>query len=609
MDQERFDAALRALQAGTTRRRGLAGMLAVLLGTAGVPGREAAAKAKPGEPSAEGPCGDGSAKANRCTKDADCCTGYCADGQCRYKANWMSCKKNDECGSGRCVDRRCDGGCNPESSRCQENFNCCDGMICKNGTCKTSAAAKCTKQNCSGCCDGTTCRVGGSRVACGAKGAACTRCTIGVACENGSCGVVCSAQTCPDGCCKDGVCNKGTATNACGVGGAACEVCTGEMTCKSVGIYRACLGCLSDQDCPSAKPVCDTNTMICSQCMESSHCPDCQVCLSNVCAAPSWTALSTFGSGPGSATAKFNGPNGLALSSDGLEVYVSDALNFRIDLWTRPNTSSSTWTALTTFGSSSDFGLPDGVAISSDKLTAFVVGGTGNVVVFTRPGTTGSDATNWTLQTTIGSFSTAQPVPADQFNTPRNLFVTSDMLTIYVADSSAQRISVWSRPDITTNATAWTHQYNFGDTGTEPAKLAGAEDIHVSVDGLTAWIGESSRVSIWTRPDTTTDPSAWAYQTAFGEYGQDQGQFSGIGQIAVPSDGLTVLISDFSNNRVDIWTRPDATSTTWTAGTPFGSEGTSVCQFDGPAGVEISADGQRAYVSELNNNRISIWEK
>jgi sugar lactone lactonase YvrE len=397
---------------------------------------------------------------------------------------------------------------------------------------------------------------------------------------------------------------KGKGSNACGTGGIPCAVCTGSETCK----FYLCLGCLSDADCGGETPICDYATGSCVACLSGADCPDCKICLEHACVTVEWSNVTTFGSGPGSTSNQFNAPNGLALSSDDLEVYVSDALNFRIAVWSRPDTTSTSWTPLTTFGSSSDFGLPDGVAISSDKLTAFVPGNVGYVTAWSRPGTTGSDATAWSLQTTIGTASIDNPA-ADQFNSPRNVFVSPDMLTIYVPDNGLQRISVWSRPGITgSDATAWTHQYNFGDTGTDPSDLIGPEDIILSADGLTAWIGESrGRVSIWTRPDTTTDPSAWTYQMAFGQEESGPGQFEGLGQIAVSPDELTIWITD--NTRVSVWSRPDATSSEWTAGTPIGREGSLPCELDLPAGVEVAADGVTIFIADHNNNRISVWKK
>jgi hypothetical protein len=246
MDEQRFDAALRALQAGTTRRRGLAGMLGALLGGTGL---EAAAKGTRngnGKPGAEGPCGDGSAKANRCQKNGDCCTRYCADGACRCKPNWMVCTKADQCCSGRCVGGKCDGGAKPAGASCTEDFNCQDGLACVRGACVKSSKAKCTRQNCPGCCEGTTCRPGADRTACGTGGGACVRCGASQTCTAGVCGGgggSCSAATCPDGCCQNGQCRP-SANASCGTGGAACVDCTaGGEVCNAGACGVQCTVC------------------------------------------------------------------------------------------------------------------------------------------------------------------------------------------------------------------------------------------------------------------------------------------------------------------------------------------------------------------------------
>ncbi|MGI9254897.1 MAG: hypothetical protein ACR2J8_14220, partial [Thermomicrobiales bacterium] len=75
MDERRFEAALRALQAGTTRRTGVAAAIGALIGGAG---REVAAKHGPAQrdrrhgagkdasarQAPHGPCGDGSVPEN-----------------------------------------------------------------------------------------------------------------------------------------------------------------------------------------------------------------------------------------------------------------------------------------------------------------------------------------------------------------------------------------------------------------------------------------------------------------------------------------------------------------------------------------------------------------
>ncbi|MGI9252414.1 MAG: hypothetical protein ACR2J8_01600 [Thermomicrobiales bacterium] len=107
MDGQAFDRIARALGAGmratSTRRAGLLGALGGMLGVAGA---VEAGSGKHGRgPAAEGPCGP-TKKDNVCTKNKDCCTGYCetkkttnldGKGRCRCLSSGMTCTKRQTC--------------------------------------------------------------------------------------------------------------------------------------------------------------------------------------------------------------------------------------------------------------------------------------------------------------------------------------------------------------------------------------------------------------------------------------------------------------------------------------------------------------------------------
>ncbi|MFM9107890.1 MAG: hypothetical protein ACKOWF_14460, partial [Chloroflexota bacterium] len=103
--------------------------------------------------------------------------------------------------------------------------------------------------------------------------------------------------------------------------------------------------------------------------------------------------------------------------------------------------------------------------------------------------------------------------------------------------------------------------------------------------------------------------AGWQNQTTFGSAGSGSSQFSNPGGIAVSVDGLTAWVADESNSRISVWTRPDtgANKTAWTNQTTFGSDGTGSSQFSRPYGVVVSADGLTAWVADYKNNRISVW--
>jgi hypothetical protein len=129
MDQTSFDRITRLLGGATSRRSGVTAALGAALGLGGLTrvadAKQTGAGKNKGKPGKEGPCGNGSRKANICTKDKDCCTGLC---------NTKAGKKNID-GKGRCR-------CVRNGSTCTANRNCCNGMTCANGVCGGGSGPK-----------------------------------------------------------------------------------------------------------------------------------------------------------------------------------------------------------------------------------------------------------------------------------------------------------------------------------------------------------------------------------------------------------------------------------------------------------------------------------
>jgi DNA-binding beta-propeller fold protein YncE len=566
MDEQRFDAALRALNTGTTRRSGLAAALGVLIG--GATGAASAGAASGDGPTTQGPCGNGSARDNRCSKDGQCCTKYCADGECRCKPNWMRCGKNAECCSGACLDGRCDGGAKPAGGRCAENFNCQNGLVCIKGACTKSNKATCTAQNCPGCCQGTVCRVGTTKQVCGAKGGACARCAADKTCKAGVCsgggggGVSCTAATCPNGCCQNGTCKAGTSASACGTGGSVCIVCSGATAS----------------------------------------------CVDGACAPESWKPLAQFGSGPGLTDAEFKNVGSPALSADALTLYVPDTGNSRVVVWGRADANSA-WEPQEVLGDSySDandrFKFPYGAALSTDGLELYISDYSARrISVWTRSSTSGP----WQAQTPLGN---GGGTNNDQFGTPFSLVLSADKLELYIADTSNARVSFWKRAD---TSSAWQAQTPVGNgNGSDPDQLKGPAGVAISPDGLKLYIAdqENNRISVWARANAT---AAWQPDIQLGSgLGLGNDQFYYPMDIALSENGLAFYVADRGNNRIDVWTRPDLSSA-WEAQTPFGgtaglnTPGSGPDQFASPYAVALSADGRLICVTDANNYRISVW--
>jgi hypothetical protein len=480
VDSGRFDAALRALQTGTTRRRGLGALLGVLLGSGGAGLAAAGAGAQergPDEgrargggrghgrrarPRPEGPCGDGTRKDNRCRKDSQCCTGVCKKGL-----------KNKD-GSGRCR-------CLRRGKACTADLNCCRGMTCAGGVC-----------------------------------------------------------------------------------------------------VRGANGCSSDSDCPAATPFCSGGT--CVECVETGDCQNGLVCCGQQCQAGSWQSTALFPT--------TNISTGVAVSADGIEAWVSDSVPIEntspFTQWNRTSTAVNDWTQ----GGTCVAGEPGGrMAITPDGLT-MAIQGSSTVLIWTRPDTAGED---WIEQSSFGQFG-----PQDnELQSNMGQAITSDALTVLVADMGNTRISVWSRTDAT--STTWNHEVNFGSN----VPYFG---VAVSPDGLTAWAVywttvPDGGVEVWTRADSTSQ--VWTLATTIGT----AADFGFSYDIAVSADGLAVWVVNLAYSNVAMWTRPDAASTSWTFAGTFGTQGTEPNQLNFPNALAVSADGQVVVVSDQNNSRGSVWER
>jgi hypothetical protein len=181
-----------------------------------------------GKPDAEGPCKSTKRPDNICTRDKQCCTGYCdtstgkknkdGKGRCRYLKQGERCTKGQQCAPKlACQDGTCrKAKAVPTGARCAKGETCAvKGAVCTtydadgapSGTYCTlplgtscTGDPECTCYSC-GIANPETRRTRGARaqadlVCCGKDGIACTKnsnCCTGWSCTNGVCT---SAATC-----------------------------------------------------------------------------------------------------------------------------------------------------------------------------------------------------------------------------------------------------------------------------------------------------------------------------------------------------------------------------------------------------------------------------
>lgn len=343
-------------------------------------------------------------------------------------------------------------------------------------------------------------------------------------------------------------------------------------------------------------------TIDCGPCDCVGPCGGGEQCCDGRCQASQWVNHTTFGS-YGSGGNQFTQPSGAALSADALSIWVADTSNHRIAVWSRPSTSSTEWRLQTTFGSRGS-GLnqifyPEAVAVSANGLTAWVADTSNHrIAVWTRPS---ASSTVWSAQAAFGTSGSG----GSQFKQPTDVAVSRDELTMWIADHSNARVSVWKRSNAGSHT--WTNQTVFGSFGTSPSLFYYPSALAVSADALTVWVADSTnnRISIWSRDHA--ESYHWRNQTTFGTFGTGPNQFRLPGSVRLSANELTLWITDHDNKRIAVWARPTTASHAWSPVTTFGSPGSGPGQFYYAVDTAVSADGQTVFVVDSNGHRISVW--
>ena len=300
----------------------------------------------------------------------------------------------------------------------------------------------------------------------------------------------------------------------------------------------------------------------------------------------------------------FNRPQGVFVSADGKTAWVADTDNNRISIWTRPATSSTSWSYRAKFGTrnvlhprgDSNFYPPQGVFVSADGKTAWVADTNNDrISIWTRPSTS---STSWSYSAKFGTKGDGN----SNFSKPVGVSVSADTLTAWVADSGNNRISIWTRPNNTSRTWSYSNKIGIQGDGSGSLEFDTPYDVFVSADTLSAWVADSgnNRICKWTRDDPTSNNARpdWL------PHSEEGGNYLN-GPRGVFVVGATLWIVDSGNNRIAIWTR-DIWGY-WLYSTEFGTKGDGNSNFSNPSRVFVSADSLTAWVADTDNHRISIW--
>jgi hypothetical protein len=278
----------------------------------------------------------------------------------------------------------------------------------------------------------------------------------------------------------------------------------------------------------------------------------------------------------GQSAATLNGPSGVY--SDGTKLFVSDYNNNRILQWTS-------------------------IPSASGASATYEIG---------QPNMTSRTANNG-------------GVAAKSLNLPYGIH--SDGTALYAADYNNSRILIYSTFPTANqpNADLELGQPNMTSNTANNAGAPTSQSMNlpqgVANDGTRLFVADYSnnRVLIWNSIPTTDDQAADLVlgQSNFTSNTANNGGRSSSSlnaPSAVYSDGTRLFVADYSNNRVLIWNTIPTTNkqaANVELGQPGFTQGTAnnggVSSTTLSAPVGVYSTGSKLFVSDLNNNRVLIW--
>ena len=170
-----------------------------------------------------------------------------------------------------------------------------------------------------------------------------------------------------------------------------------------------------------------------------------------------------------------------------------------------------------------------------------------------------------------------------QFSSPCGVAVSHDS-KVYVSDSDNHRVQVLNAD--------FTFSHSFGTQGSDAGEFDDPWGITVDDSG-SVYVADSGnhRIQVFS--------SGGKHLKTFGREGGDIGELQNPAAVCV-HDGV-VYIADSENHRVSMFTTDGEYLSS------SGSHGQNPGQFNHPNGVAVSEDGSHLYVSDFYNNRIQIY--
>ena len=158
-----------------------------------------------------------------------------------------------------------------------------------------------------------------------------------------------------------------------------------------------------------------------------------------------------------------------------------------------------------------------------------------------------------------------------------------------------------------TGVPGWHEVATIGSLGSGKGQFDSPRGIALSPDELELYVVDTvnDRISVWTRPNAN---ASWTADQTFGNgAGSAQNQFETPLGISMADNGLDFYVADSDNDRIVRWSR-SSLSGQWSASETIGQgRGSGPAQLMGPSAVVVSENRQQLFIAELQNARISQW--
>lgn len=320
-----------------------------------------------------------------------------------------------------------------------------------------------------------------------------------------------------------------------------------------------------------------------------------------------------------------NGASAVAVSADGISVYVTSLNDNTIVRFNRNTTSG----ALTPAGCIEDnpdgpdtcasavpgMDTPVGVAVSRDNRSVYVVSSVSDAIVrFSRNTTTGAlTAGGCVDDNDTPPFSCAQTT--NGLRGANSVAVSNDGASVYVTASGigspSEDALVRFNRNTTTGALTPVSCVDDNDTGADACTqsvngLDGAQSVAVSRDGRSVYVASQDDDAV-VRFNRATDGALTSAgcvddnDTGTDTCGQTTNGLNGAETVAVSSDGASVYVAGQDDDAVARFNRNTTSGALTVAGCIDDNDsGTDACApatngLDGPDSVAVSADGLSVY--------------